>query len=180
MKPARKTIYRGAIVDLGVETVRLPNRRTVELEIVRHPGGAVVIAEDARGNIALLRQFRHAAGGWIWELPAGLIEVGETPLQTAQRELREETGCVAVDWRALGVLLMTPGFCDERLHVFCARELTIGAPAREEDELMELHWTPPARAVQMAVGGEMDDAKSVAALLRRVNADGEGGDLTET
>jgi len=118
---SRRTIHRGAVLDLGLETVRLPNREILALEIVRHPGGAVVAAQDQRGRVALIRQFRHAAGGWIWEFPAGLLEPGESPLDAAKRELREETGCTAAAaWQSLGATLTTPGFCTERLHLFLA------------------------------------------------------------
>ena len=106
----RVSVYRGRLIELGLETAVLPNGATIELEIVRHPGGAVVLALDEADRVCLLRQYRHVVGDWIWELPAGVIEAGEDPLETAQRELREEAGLVAAQWRELGTMLPSPGF----------------------------------------------------------------------
>ena len=92
----RVRIYQGRLIELGLETAVLPNGATIELEIVRHPGGAVVLALDDADWVGLLRQYRHVLGVWVWELPAGVIVAGEDPLETAQRELREEAGLVAV------------------------------------------------------------------------------------
>jgi len=163
---SRRAIHRGAVVDLGLETVRLPNREILALEIVRHPGGAVVAAVDERGRVALIRQFRHAAGGWIWEFPAGILEAGEAPLAAAKRELREETGCTAAGWQSLGTLLTTPGFCTERLHLFRATDLTLAAADLQPHEFIETHWLALDEAVAMATRGDIIDAKTLALLFR--------------
>ena len=92
----RVRIYQGRLIELGLETAVLPNGATIELEIVRHPGGAGVLALDDADRVCLLRQYRHVLRDWIWELPAGVIETGEDPFETAQRELREEAGLVAL------------------------------------------------------------------------------------
>ena len=97
----RTGIYRGAVVDLGLETTRLPNGELLNLEIVRHPGGAAILALDQQNRVCLLRQYRHSIGKWIWELPAGVIEKGEQPIATAKRELREEAGLEADEWQPL-------------------------------------------------------------------------------
>jgi len=97
----RTGIYRGAVVDLGLETTRLPNGELLNLEIVRHPGGAAILALDQQNRVCLLRQYRHSIGKWIWELPAGVIESGEQPIATAKRELREEAGLEADEWQPL-------------------------------------------------------------------------------
>ena len=97
----RTGIYRGAVVDLGLETTRLPNGELLNLEIVRHPGGAAILALDQQNRVCLLRQYRHSIGKWIWELPAGVIEKGEHPITTAKRELREEAGLEADEWQPL-------------------------------------------------------------------------------
>src|SRR3989304_680585 len=94
----QRMIFKGRIIRLTLDTVQLPNGATAGLEIVHHPGGAAVVALDAAGRVCLLRQYRHAAGGWMWELPAGKLDGGEPPLTTAQRELQEEAGLHAAHW----------------------------------------------------------------------------------
>lgn len=138
----------------------------MELEVVRHPGGAAVVALDGDGRVCLLRQFRHAAGGWIWEIPAGKLDPGEAPLTTAQRELVEEAGVRGARWESLGSIFSTPGFCDEVLHLFLARDLTAASQALGEHELIEVHWLALDDAVRQALSGELRDAKTVVALLR--------------
>lgn len=162
----KKPIYRGRIVDLSLETAALPDGRETELEIVRHPGGVVIVAVDEHKQVCVLRQFRHAAGGWIWELPAGLLEAGEEPEQSARRELKEEAGATAASWLSLGSAFSSPGFCDERLYLYLARELQLGATAHEENEFIEVHWLPFDQAVQMAIDDQICDAKSIIGLLR--------------
>ncbi|HEY9199209.1 MAG TPA: NUDIX hydrolase, partial [Gammaproteobacteria bacterium] len=138
----RKSIYQGSVVDLGVESVQLPDGRAVDLEIVRHPGGAAVVALDEDRGICLLRQYRHAAGGWLWELPAGKLDPGEDALTTAQRELEEEAGLRAQSWQPLAQVLSTPGFCDEIIHLFLARGLQQVQARPQEHECIEIHWRP--------------------------------------
>lgn len=171
----RRTLHHGSVVDLGIETAVLPDGRTVDLEIVRHPGGAAVVAYEPARGVCLLRQFRHAGGGWLWELPAGKIDPGETPLTTAQRELEEEAGLRARDWQPLTRFLSTPGFCDEVIHVFLARGLEDCAANPQAHECIEIHWRPMAEALAMADRGEICDAKTLLGLLYAakvcVNAD---------
>jgi ADP-ribose pyrophosphatase len=161
----RRSIYRGAVVDLGIESATLPDGRDIELEVVRHPGGAAVCALDAHGAVCLLRQYRHAAGGWLWELPAGKLEPDETALQTAQRELAEEAGIEARDWRPLARVLTTPGFCDEVIHLFLARDLRAVQVRHEAHECIEVHWQPLEEALAMADRGEIRDAKTLLGLF---------------
>jgi ADP-ribose pyrophosphatase len=161
-----KFIHRGRVIELSLETVRLPNGAEAELEIVHHPGGAAVLAVDDRGRACVLRQFRHAAGGYLWELPAGKIDHREPPLETARRELEEEAGHTAVRWDSLGHYVSSPGVFTEVVHLFLARDLR-GARARPElHEVFETHWRPFHEVVDMAVSGEMADGKSVVAVLR--------------
>jgi ADP-ribose pyrophosphatase len=159
-------IYKGRIIRLAVERVRLPDGREFDMEMVRHPGGAAVVALDGEGRVCLLRQYRHAADGWLWEVPAGKREAGEAPLQTARRELREEAGREADEWGSLGHVLSSPGIFDEVVHLFLARGLHPAAVARDAEELLEVHWVPLADAVRWAVDGDVSDAKTVAALFR--------------
>ncbi len=162
----RKSLYQGRIVDLGLETAILPDGRELQLEIIRHPGAAVIAAVDDQQRVCMIRQFRYAAGGWIWELPAGVRDDGEAPDLTAERELKEEVGISAQIWISLGSMLSTPGFCDERLHLYLAQNLSLGEHAREADEFIEMHWVSMGRAIEMALSGEIDDAKTIVALFR--------------
>lgn len=161
-----KIIFDGRIVHLAIEAADLPDGRKLDLEIVRHPGGSVIVAVDDEQQVCLIRQFRHAAGGWIWELPAGVRDAAEAPELTARRELKEEVGVEAKSWRSLGSLLSTPGFCDERLHLYLARDLSLGSTAREDDEFIEVHWLAMDQAVQMAAQGGIEDAKTIVGLFR--------------
>jgi ADP-ribose pyrophosphatase len=160
----RKPIYRGDVVNLGLETVTLPNQRTLELEVVRHPGGAAVVAVDDY-RVCLLRQYRHAAGGWLWELPAGKIDPQETPEQTARRELQEEAGLTASEWRHLGGFLSTPGFCDEKIDLYLAHNLDPTAADCHPHEVIEVHWIDFEQALEWAANGEIIDGKTIIGLL---------------
>jgi len=157
----RTSIYQGKVIELSLETTMLPDGRPLSLEIAHHPGGAAIAAVDDRQRLCLLRQYRHAAGGWIWELPAGKREQGEDPQLTAQRELEEEAGLRARSWRKLGAILTTPGFCDEVIHLYLAQELTAVAQRIEAHELLECHWIPGDRAQAWIYDGTLADAKSI-------------------
>ena len=161
------TIYRGRLITLCREPVQLPGGNRLELDIVHHPGGAVIVPLRGDGQVCLLWQYRYAVGGEIWEVPAGCIDPADgTPLQAARRELQEETGLTAASWLELGALWPSPGFCDERLVLYLARDLTQSRPTVEADELIEMRWLPLLQALTMAADGRISDAKSVAALFR--------------
>jgi len=160
----RTSIYRGKVIDLGIETVRLPNGHSISLEVVHHPGGAAIVAVDEGQRLCLLRQYRHAAGAWIWELPAGKREHDEDPLHTAQRELEEEAGLRASSWRTLGTTLTTPGFCDEIIHLYLAQGLSTVAQRIEPHELLECHWLPWPRIQEWIHSGDITDAKSIVGI----------------
>jgi len=166
MSGKQRVIYTGKIIRLTVDTVELPNGSTAELEIMHHPGGAAVVALDAEGRICLLRQYRHAVGGWLWELPAGKLDNAEAPLLCAQRELEEEAGLRAADWQSLGKIVSSPGVFTEVIHLYLARTLTAVPTRMEEHEVIEVHWLPWAEALRMAQAGEIEDAKTLAGLLR--------------
>ena len=157
----RTSIYQGKVLEFGIEDAQLPNGQTVSLEIVHHPGGAAVVAADDQQRLCLLRQCRHAANGWIWELPAGKRDRGEEPLRTAQRELEEEAGLRAASWRKLGAVLTTPGFCDEVIHLYLAQDLTAVAQRTEPHELLECHWIAWNQAHNWIHDGTLTDAKSI-------------------
>lgn len=161
----RRPVYAGEVVNLGLENVELPNGESLELEVVRHPGGAAIVALDHDNRICLLRQYRHAAGGWIWELPAGKIDQPEAPEQTARRELQEEAGLVADRWESIGSILTTPGFCDEKIHLYLARDLRSTDTGRHAHEVIEVHWVDYSLALEQINSGEIIDAKTLLGLM---------------
>lgn len=165
MSASIRNVFKGRVLTLNLEQVRLPNGRVAELEIAHHPGGAAVVALDAEGRVCLLRQFRHAAGGWLTELPAGKLDGGEPPLECAQRELAEEAGAVARRWDKLGEFFSSPGVLTEVIHLYLARELTATDAQPEEHEVFEARWIPLDEAVDLAASGRLQDAKSVIGLL---------------
>jgi len=159
-------VFTGRVIEVNIERVELPNGTTASLEIIRHPGGAAVLALDAANRVCLLRQFRHAADGWVWELPAGKIDNREPPLQTAQRELEEEAGMTAGSWQSLGDTLSSPGVFTEVVHLYLATQLTALPPRPEEHEVFEVHWLPFNDVLRMARSGELRDGKSLVAIFR--------------
>lgn len=163
---AQREIYKGRVIRLTVDAVTLPNGVHTELEVVHHPGGTAIVALDGENRVCLLRQYRHAAGGWVWELPAGKLEAGELVLATAQRELVEEAGVKARDWKSLGRILTSPGVFNEVIHLFLARDLEPVAAAPEADELFEIHWLPWHEVLARAARGEIEDAKTLCGLWR--------------
>jgi ADP-ribose pyrophosphatase len=170
MQLASRRVYTGKVVRLDVDTVAFPDGSTGELELIRHPGASAVIpcASDPAGgdpSILMIRQFRHAAGGPLWEIPAGTLAPGETPEACAHRELREETGVVAARIERLTSIYTTPGFTDEVIHLFLAQGLTMGEAARERDEFIEVVPQPLSQVLAGIRGGEIKDAKTVVAIL---------------
>lgn len=159
-------IFTGRVIQVNVEEVRLPNDHLARLEMVHHPGGAAIVALDDAKRVCLVRQYRHAASGYIWELPAGKIDNQEPPLQTAQRELEEEAGRRAREWRSLGDYLSSPGFLTEVVHLFFATGLSEVAAQLEAAEVLEAHWLPFEQVMRMAQSGEIRDGKTLAGLLR--------------
>lgn len=159
-------IYQGRVIQLNVERVRLPNDAVADLEIVHHPGGAAIVAVDEQKRVCLLNQFRHAANGWIRELPAGKIDNCEPPFDTAQRELAEEAGKQATNWKYLGKYFSSPGVFTEIIHLYLATGLTDAGSRPEEHEVFQVEWRPLAEAVEMIHRGELSDGKSIIGVLR--------------
>jgi len=162
----RTTHFRGRVITLTVDDVTLPNGHRTALEIVHHPGGAAVVALDDQDRVCLLRQYRHAAGGWLWELPAGKLEPNEAALLTAQRELVEEGGVSAREWESLGAFFPSPGVLTEKVHLFLATAVTPATAAPEKGEVFEVSWVPFGQAHGWAVDGTFDDGKTVIGLIR--------------
>jgi 8-oxo-dGTP pyrophosphatase MutT (NUDIX family) len=160
------TVFKGRVITVNIETVRLPNGHVAELEIIHHPGGAAVVAINERQQVCLIRQFRHAAGGWIWELPAGKLEPNEPPLETARRELIEEAGLTAHSWTPLGSYVSSPGVFTEIVHLYLARELESAKMSHEAAELIEVHWIDLEQACVRSLNAQINDGKTALALLR--------------
>jgi ADP-ribose pyrophosphatase len=165
-----KRVYTGRIVSLDVDTVRYPNGTEGTLEMLRHPGASAVVpfldpprAPDPR--LLLIRQFRHATGDYLWEIPAGRRDMGETPEVTAARELREETGYSCAELVRLTTIWTTPGFTDEVIHLFLATGLTEGMTTHEADEVLDVHIVTWSGTREMIRRGEIVDAKTLVALL---------------
>ena len=160
-----RTIHAGKVVNLAVESLVLPNGELLQLEVIHHPGGAATVALNKQDDVCLLRQYRHAAGGWLWELPAGKLERQEPPASTAARELEEEAGLQAADWIKLGEVFTTPGFCDEIIHLYLARDLTEVPSHHGKHELIEVHWLPLSVAIAQVHNGTIRDAKTMLGLM---------------
>jgi len=158
-------IKRGFHVVVNTERVRLPNGVLIELDIVRHPGASAVVPFLSDDRVLLIRQYRHAAGGTILEVPAGKLDDGETPEICAARELEEEAGVRAGRLEALGWIFSTPGFTDERIHLFAAYDLERVSMHPEDDELIEPVEMSLERALALVWSGELTDAKSAMALI---------------
>lgn len=161
-----ETIFEGNILALELDQARLPNGGTASREVVRHPGGVAVLALDEDETVTLVRQFRYPVGQVILELPAGKIDPGEDTLLAAKRELSEETGVEAGDWTYLGYVLASPGFCDETLHMYLARDLHRTDCHPDEEEFLELAVMPFQELVRMVMAGSIIDAKTVAMTLK--------------
>jgi len=159
-----RNIYTGKVVTLNIDTVTLPNGTTIDLETIRHPGAAAVVPVKDNGTVVLIRQFRHAAGGFIYEIPAGKLQPGEDPLHCASRELEEEVGYRAASFELLTSIFTAPGFADEVIHVYKATGLTTGRQQLDPDEVLDIIEMPLAEAVNKIEDGTIRDAKTIVGL----------------
>lgn len=165
-----KRIHTGRVLSLDIDAVRFPDGSTGELEMIRHPGASAIVPflSDPEGEdpqILLIRQYRYAADGYLYEVPAGRLDPGETPGDCARRELLEETGCIASGVEFLTTIFTTPGFTDEKIHLFMATGITAGEASPESDEFLEMHPTKLSQALRMIQTGEIQDAKTVVSIL---------------
>ena len=160
-----KVLYRGRIVTLRVDTIRLPNGRQTTREIVEHAHCVCIVALDSDGNVVLVRQYRKPAEAPLLEVPAGGIDQGEDAVAAARRELQEETGLTASSLRRLSSFWMTPGWSTEYMHSYLATGLSPSPLAADDDENISTLRVPLARVSQMVLSGEIQDAKSIASLL---------------
>ena len=159
-----RNIFTGKVLTLNIDTVTLPNGVTIDLEMVRHPGAAAVVPLKDSGMVVLIKQFRHAAGGFIYEIPAGKLHAGEDPMHCAARELEEEIGYVAGRLDRLTSILTAPGFTDEVIHIYKATALTRGQQQLDRDEVLEVLEIPLEEAIAMIVEGTIRDAKTIVGL----------------
>ncbi len=167
---ASETLYAGKIFTLDRDAVRFPDGSTAPFDIARHPGASAVVPflndpEGEEPQLLLLRQYRYAAGGYIYEIPAGRLDEGETPLACAARELKEETGCTAEQLVPLTSMFTTPGFTDEVIHLFMATGLTHGESNREADEFVDVMIMRLSEALELIHRGEIIDGKTVMGIM---------------
>jgi ADP-ribose pyrophosphatase len=165
-----RRVYTGKVLNLDIDRVRFPDESVGELEIIRHSGASAVVPflSDPAGDdpqLLLIRQYRYAANGFLYELPAGRLDAGEEPAACARRELREETGCSAERVELLYTMYTTPGFTDERIHLFMATGLTHGETGHESDEFLTVETLPLSQALEMIRDGVIQDAKTALGIL---------------
>ncbi len=163
-------LWQHRFLDAHLDRVRFPDGSIGEQVLIHHPGASAVVPflSDPRGpdpQVLLLRQYRYATGGRLWEIPAGRLEPGEDPLDCAHRELREETGCTAQAMDRLTTFWTTPGFTDERIHIYLATGLTRGETRHETDEFIELATFSLSEALRMIERGDITDGKTIIGLL---------------
>ena len=163
-------IHKGKIIELDSDRIRYPDGSEAEVDIVRHSGASAIVPflSDPEGEdpqILLLRQYRYAADGYLYEIPAGRLDPGETPADCAARELKEETGCTAKQMEPLITMVTTPGFTDERIHLFMATELTRGEATRESDEFADVMIMRLSEALELIQKGEIVDGKTALGIL---------------
>lgn len=158
-------LYKGKIFDVVLEKVTLPNGAIKDREIVRHPGAAAMVPLLDDGKVVLIRQYRHAVGKFLWEIPAGTLEPGEEAVECARRELAEETGYEAARFDKLAEILPAPGYTDEHIHIFLASGLTPVEQSLEDDEVLQTLPAPFDTVLEMITKGEIQDAKTITGLL---------------
>lgn len=159
-------LYQGCVLNLRKDTVSLPNGETAFREVIEHNGGACVAALDNNGNLLMVCQYRYAAEETMWEIPAGKLEKGEDPLLCAARELEEETGYTAKELIPLGYFFPTPAYCQEKIFMYYAKELTPTKQNLDKDEFLEVDAIPFEKAVEMVNNGEIIDGKTQLAILK--------------
>jgi 8-oxo-dGTP pyrophosphatase MutT (NUDIX family) len=163
---ASQHIHSGRIIDVSTERLLYANGREYDLDFVRHPGAAAVVAVDGAGRVCLVRQYRHGVTDFLWEIPAGKLDPGEAPQLCAVRELAEETGVAAKRWTSLGQFLPAPGIFSEVIHLYLAQDLDVGAAAPDADEDLELQWLPLNEAIDKVLRCEWNDGKTALGLWR--------------
>jgi ADP-ribose pyrophosphatase len=158
-------IYQNRVFRLDRENVTLENDVTVNIDLIRHPGAAAMVAMSDDGKVILLQQYRHAIGDYIWEIPAGTLETDENPLECAKRELIEESGFSAINWQKLGEITPVPGYSDERIHLFLATGLSPAEQNLDQGEILNVHHLDFGEAISMIHEQKIQDAKTICGLM---------------
>jgi 8-oxo-dGTP pyrophosphatase MutT (NUDIX family) len=158
--------HNGCVIQVSTERLRYSNGREYDIDYVRHPGAAAVVAIDELERVCVVRQYRHGVEDFLWEIPAGKLDRGEPPQSCALRELQEETGVEAGHWTSLGIYIPAPGIFTELIHLYLARDLKIGAASPDADEELETQWLPLEEAIGHVLKGEWNDGKTAMALWR--------------
>ncbi|MDR0248812.1 MAG: NUDIX hydrolase [Oscillospiraceae bacterium] len=161
------TVFHGRVFSVDNDEVELPGGARARRELVRHPGGVAVLAEDGQGRVVLVRQYRYGAGEETTEIPAGKLEPGEEPLAAGLRELYEETGYTAGTTRPLGFIWPTAAYCSEKIWLFHCTNLTGGQAKPDEGEDVRAELMPLDELRGKIMSGEVNDAKTIAAVMRR-------------
>jgi ADP-ribose pyrophosphatase len=168
----RTLLHKGRVFDVTTENISLSNGTTVDMDIIRHPGAAAIVAVTDNRQVLMLRQYRHAIGKTMWEIPAGTREADEDPLVCAKRELTEETGYDARQWDQLGAITPVPGYSDERIFLYLARDLTVSTQNLDADEIIQVQKVPFEEVIDLITKGQIEDAKTIAAIFLAMQAFG--------
>lgn len=158
--------FTGRVIDVSSERLKYANGREYDIDFVRHPGAAAVVAVDAQERLCVVRQYRHGIQDFLWEIPAGKLDRGEAPELCAVRELAEETGVTAARWSSLGLYYPAPGIFTEVIHLYLAQQLEAGTARPDADEELEIDWLPFGEALERVASGDWSDGKTAMALLR--------------
>lgn len=161
----RNIVHHGRVFDVTVENVTLPNGFTTDLTLIHHPGASAIVALTDDLHVLMLKQYRHAIGGYIWEIPAGTLDSGEDPLLCARRELEEETGHSARHYDWLTAITPVPGYSDEKIDIYLARGLSLSSQNLDNDEVLEVHSLALEQVLRMIAAGEIRDAKTIVGIV---------------
>jgi 8-oxo-dGTP pyrophosphatase MutT (NUDIX family) len=161
-----KPAHNGRVVQVSTHRLRFSNGVEYDTDYIRHPGAAAVVAVDGAKRVCLVRQYRHAIDDFLWEIPAGKLDPGEPPDVCAVRELREETGVAAKRWTPLGIYIPAPSLFTELIHLYLARDLTVGAASPDADEELDMQWMPLEQVIANVLRGDWNDGKTALALMR--------------
>jgi len=159
------TLHKGRVFELIKENITLDNGVTMDMDVIRHPGASAIVPLSEKNGLIMLKQYRHAVGGYIWEIPAGTFDGDEAPIDCAKRELTEETGFSANNWHKLGEITPLPGYSDERIHMFLASGLMPAAQNLDQDEILDVHEITLAKALEMIKDGRIRDGKTICGLF---------------